>query len=115
MARICELTGKRFLSGNKVSHSKRHTKKRFFPNLHQRRLYSEVFSRAFRLKVSNSAVRTVMFKNGLDNFLLSHNSIKAKARFSIKVYRLYRNLQKKILKYASQSVEIKKTDNVDTV
>ncbi len=39
MSRICQVTGKKALSGNKVSHSKRRTKRKFYPNLFEKKYY----------------------------------------------------------------------------
>jgi len=39
MSRVCELTGKRTVAGNNVSHSKRRTKRKFYPNLHKKKFF----------------------------------------------------------------------------
>ena len=85
MSRTCELTGKKAMSGNNVSHAKNRTKRRFFPNLNNVTLTSEVLGRDFQLKVSASALRTIDKVGGLDSFLrksaidnLSPNAIKIK-------------------------------------
>lgn len=67
MARRCELTGKGVQSGNRVSHSKRHTRHKFLPNLHKRRFWSVELKKFVTLKVSASAIRTID-KLGLDRF-----------------------------------------------
>ena len=68
MARICELTGKKPLSGNNVSHSHHKTKRKFYPNLQSKRFYHEEEDRWYRLKVSTEAIRTIT-KIGLANYL----------------------------------------------
>ena len=85
MSRKCELTGKKAMSGNNVSHAKNRTKRKFFPNLNNVTLTSEVLGRDFQLKVSASALRTVTKVGGLDSFLrksaidnLSSNATKIK-------------------------------------
>ena len=85
MSRTCELTGKKAMSGNNVSHAKNRTKRRFFPNLNNVTLTSEVLGRDFQLKVSASALRTIDKVGGLDSFLrksaidnLSPNATKIK-------------------------------------
>ena len=85
MSRKCELTGKKAMSGNNVSHAKNRTKRKFFPNLNNVTLTSEVLGRDFQLKVSASALRTVTKVGGLDPFLrksaidnLSSNAMKIK-------------------------------------
>ena len=85
MSRKCELTGKKAMSGNNVSHAKNRTKRKFLPNLNNVTLTSEALGRDFQLKVSASALRTVDKVGGLDSFLrksaldsLSPNAIKIK-------------------------------------
>lgn len=59
MARECQITGKRVMSGNNVSHANNKTKRRFLPNLHWRRFWLETEGRWVRLRVSNAALRTI--------------------------------------------------------
>ena len=70
MARVCELTGKGPMVGNNVSHANNKTKRRFLPNLQDVTLQSEALGRAFKLRISNAALRTVDHRGGLDAFLL---------------------------------------------
>ena len=69
MSRVCELTGKRVMVGNNVSHAKNRTKRRFLPNLNNAALMSDTLGRTFRLRISAAALRTVDRQGGLDNFL----------------------------------------------
>ena len=85
MSRKCELTGKKAMSGNNVSHAKNRTKRKFLPNLNNVTLTSEVLGRDFQLKVSASVLRTIDKVGGLDPFLknsaidnLSSNDMKIK-------------------------------------
>ena len=71
MSRVCELTGKRGLVGNNVSHANNKTKRRFLPNLNMATLISDKLDRAVRLRVSAAALRSVDHKGGLDSFLMS--------------------------------------------
>ncbi len=71
MSMKCELTGKAFQIGNKVSHAKNRTKRRFFPNLQNISFISEILGRKIQLKVATSTIRTVEKKGGLDEFLKS--------------------------------------------
>jgi len=64
MSRICQITGKKVMVGNNVSHSKRRTKRRFYPNLSKRRFYLEEEDRWVTLNVSASGVRNIN-KKGL--------------------------------------------------
>jgi large subunit ribosomal protein L28 len=86
MARRCELTGKGPMSGNNVSHANNKTRRRFLPNLQEVTLISDVLGRAFKLRISAAAVRSVDHRGGLDAFLakardeeLSVNALKIKA------------------------------------
>jgi len=70
MARRCDLTGKKPLSGHKVSHSNVKTKRRFMPNLRNVTLISDSLGRKVRVRVSANALKTVDHRGGLDAFLL---------------------------------------------
>lgn len=70
MARVCELTGKRVMSGNNVSHAHNKTRRRFLPNLTKATLLSDTLGRSVSLKISAHALRSVEHNDGLDNFLL---------------------------------------------
>ncbi|HMQ63573.1 MAG TPA: 50S ribosomal protein L28 [Flavilitoribacter sp.] len=59
MSKICQLTGKRPISGNNVSHSNRKTRRRFLPNLQKKRFYMPETGEWVTLKVSTSAMRTI--------------------------------------------------------
>ena len=59
MSRICQLTGKRPITGNNVSHSNRKTKRRFLPNLHKKRFFIPETDQWVTLKVSSSALRNI--------------------------------------------------------
>ncbi|HRQ04591.1 MULTISPECIES: 50S ribosomal protein L28 [Nitrosomonas] len=68
MARVCQVTGKRPMSGHHVSHANNKTKRRFLPNLQSRRFWLESENRWIRLRLSNAALRTID-KNGIDAVL----------------------------------------------
>ena len=68
MANVCQITGKRMMVGNNVSHSKRRTKRRFYPNLFNKKFYLTEEDRWIRLRVSAAGIRTIN-KNGLKNAL----------------------------------------------
>lgn len=65
MARVCEVTGKRPVSGYNVSHSNNHTKRRFLPNLHKKRYYLASEDRFVTLKLSTHAMR-IIHKRGVE-------------------------------------------------
>lgn len=64
MARVCQVTGKVPIGGNKVSHSNIKTKRRFLPNLQKKRFYLAEEDKWITLKLSTEAIRTIN-KNGL--------------------------------------------------
>ena len=68
MARVCQVTGKGPMSGNNVSHANNKTKRRFLPNLQNRRFFVESENRWVRLRVSNAGLRLIN-KNGIDAVL----------------------------------------------
>ena len=59
MARTCDITGKRMMVGNKVSHSKKKTLRRFYPNIQTKRFFIPEENRWVTLKVSTSILRTI--------------------------------------------------------
>ena len=59
MARKCQVTGKGALSGNNVSHANNKTRRRWLPNLHERRFWVPSENRWIKLRLSNHALRTI--------------------------------------------------------
>jgi large subunit ribosomal protein L28 len=92
MSRRCELTGVGPMVGHNVSHSNIKTKRRFLPALADTTLHSEALGQAFRLKVSNAALRTLDFKGGLDAYLLNARD----GVLSIRALRIKRQLKAKL-------------------
>ena len=80
MAKKCELTGKSPLKGHKVSHANNKMKRKFFPNLKKVTFKSDILKRSIRLNVSNSALRTVDYKGGIDAYLKNVKSFKLSLR-----------------------------------
>ena len=68
MARVCEVTGKKPMVGNNVSHANNRTKRRFLPNLQRRRFWVESENRWISLRLTTNALRTID-KNGIDAVL----------------------------------------------
>ncbi|HEY3808733.1 MAG TPA: 50S ribosomal protein L28 [Steroidobacteraceae bacterium] len=64
MSRVCQVTGKRPVTGNTVSHANNRKRRRFLPNLHTQRFWLEDEKRWVTLRVSTNALRTIE-KNGL--------------------------------------------------
>ena len=69
MSRVCELTGKGPMSGNKISHANNKTRRRFLPNLNEVTLISDALGKSFQLRISAAAIRSVDHRGGLDAFL----------------------------------------------
>ena len=59
MSRVCQVTGKKALSGNNVSHANNKTKRRWLPNLHERRFWVPSENRWISLRVSSHGLRTI--------------------------------------------------------
>ncbi len=68
MARVCEVTGKKPMSGNNVSHANNRSRRRFLPNLQRHKFWVESEKRWISLRLSNAALRTID-KNGIDAVL----------------------------------------------
>ena len=68
MANICQITGKKVITGNNVSHSKRRTRRRFYPNLMDKKFYLPEEDRFVELKVSTKGLKMIN-KKGLKNCL----------------------------------------------
>jgi len=68
MAKVCQVTGKKPMSGNNVSHAKNRTRRRFLPNIHSHRFWVENENRFVRLKVSANGMR-IIDKKGIDAVL----------------------------------------------
>ncbi|MEX0604628.1 MAG: 50S ribosomal protein L28 [Marinobacter sp.] len=68
MSRVCQVTGKRPLSGNNVSHAMNHSRRRFLPNLQNHRFWVESEKRFVKLRVSTKGMR-VIDKKGIDAVL----------------------------------------------
>jgi len=68
MSRICQVTGKRPMSGNNVSHAKNRTRRRFLPNLHTHKFWVEAEKRFVKLRVSAKGMR-IIDKKGIDSVL----------------------------------------------
>ena len=68
MSRVCQITGKRPITGNTVSHANNKRRRRFLPNLHVQRFWLEGEKRWVSLRVSTNAMRTIE-KNGLEAVL----------------------------------------------
>jgi large subunit ribosomal protein L28 len=68
MSRVCQVTGKKPMSGNNVSHAHNKTRRRFLPNLHNKRIWVESEKRYVKLRVSQKGLR-IIDKLGIDKVL----------------------------------------------
>ena len=68
MSKVCQVTGKRPVTGNNVSHANNRTRRRFLPNLHTHRFWVESESRFVRLRVSTKGMR-IIDKKGINQVL----------------------------------------------
>jgi large subunit ribosomal protein L28 len=78
MSRVCQVTGKKPMKGNLVSHANNKTKRVFQPNLHYRRFWLESQNRFVRLRVSTAGLRKID-KLGVE-VVLAEIRAKAKAK-----------------------------------
>jgi large subunit ribosomal protein L28 len=97
MSRRCELTGVNRQIGHKVSHSNIKTKRSFEPNLVNVTLTSEALGRAYKLRVTAAALRSVDHRGGLDAFLLKAGE----SELSERAARIRRDLKKKLAETAA--------------
>ena len=68
MSRVCQITGKRPVAGNNVSHANNKTRRRFLPNVHSHRIWVESEKRYVKLRVSSKGLR-IIDKNGIDQVI----------------------------------------------
>jgi large subunit ribosomal protein L28 len=68
MSKVCQVTGKRPITGNNVSHAHNKTRRRFLPNLYYKRFWTESENRWVRLRVSSNGMR-IIDKKGIDSVL----------------------------------------------
>ena len=69
MSRVCQVTGKRPMVGNNVSHAKNRTRRRFLPNLQSHRFWVEAENRFVKLRVSTKGMR-IIDKKGIETVLV---------------------------------------------
>lgn len=88
MGRTCEITGSRTRVGMNVSHSNRHTKRTFQPNLQEKNFISALLGRKVSLTLSTRAIRTLDKYNGFDGFMLQVKNVRVAEGFSVAAKRL---------------------------
>ena len=70
MSKVCEISGKKPMTGNNVSHANNRTKRRFIPNLQNVKLYSGTLQKYINLNVTTRAMKTIEKNGGLDSYLI---------------------------------------------
>ena len=70
MSRVCQVTGKRPMAGNNVSHAHNMTRRRFLPNLQSKRIWVESEQRYVKLRISQKGLR-IIDKQGIDKVLVT--------------------------------------------
>ena len=70
MSKVCEISGKKPMSGNNVSHANNRTKRRFIPNLQNVKLYSVKLQKYINLNITVRTMKTVEKNGGLDSYLI---------------------------------------------
>jgi len=84
MSKVCEISGKKPMSGNNVSHADNRTKRRFIPNLQNVKLYSGTLQKYINLNITIRTMKTVEKNGGLDSYLIK-TSNKNLAETAIKI------------------------------
>jgi len=70
MSKICEISGKKPMTGNNVSHANNRTKRRCIPNLQNVKLYSGALQKYINLNITVKTMKTVEKNGGLDSYLI---------------------------------------------
>ena len=94
MPRVCKVTGKKTMVGMNVSHSMRHTKRTFLPNLQKLSFHSDVLGRDFSLRISTAGLRTLTKHGGLYAYVMA----KPVSRLTDDMAAIKRAIEKKMVK-----------------
>ena len=70
MSKVCEISGKKPMTGNNVSHANNRTKRRFIPNLQSVKLYSGTLQKYINLNITIRTMKSVEKNGGLDSYLI---------------------------------------------
>lgn len=92
MPRVCNVTGKKTEVGMNVSHSMRHTKRTFLPNLQKLKFHSDILGRDFSLRISTAGLRTLTKHGGLDGYVMA----KPVSRLTPEMAAIKKAIEKKI-------------------
>lgn len=99
MSRRCDLLAVGVMTGNKVSHSNRKTRRRFLPNLKEVSFKSDALGSELNLKVAASTLRTINKFGSIDNFLVNYRY----AKLTLKGRKLRTQIKKKLVKLGKLS------------
>ena len=97
MSRKCQVTGKKVMFGNNVSHANNKTRRTFFPNVQDTTLYSEALGAMVSIRLTPAGMRTLDHKGGIDAFLTST----PKTKLDPKLHALKTRVEKAIAKKAA--------------
>jgi len=75
MSQVCDLTGKKKLYGNKVSHARNRTRTTQKPNLHSKKVYDPETGETVKLRLSTRAIRTLDKCGSLSNFIRKYKDL----------------------------------------
>ena len=84
MSKVCEISGKKPMTGNNVSHANNRTKRRFIPNLQNVKLYSGALQKYINMNITIRTMKTVEKNGGVDAYLIK-TSNKNLAETAIKI------------------------------
>lgn len=71
---MCQISGKKPMTGNNVSHANNRTKRRFLPNIQNVKLFSETLNKYLHLKISVRTMRSIEKNGGIDTYLIKKSN-----------------------------------------
>ncbi len=92
---MCEISGKRAMTGNNVSHANNRTKRRFLPNLQNVKFFSKILNKYITLNITVRAMRSVEKNGGLDSYLVktsNRNLATPAIKIKKKILKINKNL-----------------------
>tara|TARA_B100001248_G_C27246107_1_gene391625 strand:+ start:494 stop:781 length:288 start_codon:yes stop_codon:yes gene_type:complete len=95
MSKMCEISGKRAMTGNNVSHANNRTKRRFLPNLQNVKFFSKILNKYITLNITVRAMRSVEKNGGLDSYLVktsNRNLATPAIKIKKKILKINKNL-----------------------
>ena len=113
MSKVCEISGKKPMTGNNVSHANNRTKRRFIPNLQNVKLYSGTLQKYINLNITIRTMKTVE-KNGVQLTIKEKNTIQTSGR-QIQLKRAFNNIIDNSQRYAKKIEIILYTNEKDCV